>query len=333
MSSTQIESRYSVSLLLFVLLLAFFLSLSLGPTPLPLGKIWFAITHPSSPEGVIFWEIRCPRALLAILCGASLGIAGASLQGLLMNPLADPYVLGMSGGAGLGAVLGFFLGLESIFYGMGIPLMASLGSFFSLLLVIAVARMEREMPLETIILAGVVVGAFLWSLVTLLLSVSGEDAYRILLWLMGSLSNAEWKSLRIAFLPTLAGFVALLSFWRELDAFVLGEETAGYLGVDVKKAKLWIIFFSSLLVASAVSTCGIIGFVGLIAPHIARRLIGIHHRKLLPSAFLVGAILLLLADTLAKLLIAPAELPVGAITALLGAPFFAYLLRQKRFTF
>jgi len=304
---------------LFIISCLFFLlSLLIGPTGLP-----------SSRESIIIWQIRLPRSILAYLCGSSLGIAGASLQGLLMNPLADPYILGMSGGAALGAVLAFIFNLERFSGGLGVPILACAGAFFSLLLVLSIARKKGEMPVERVILAGVIVGAFLWSLVTLLLSFSGEDAYRILLWLMGSLSNAEWASVKLAIFPIIIGCLALLFLWRELDVFSLGEEVAGYLGVETNRAKILIVIFSSLAVAGAVSTCGIIGFIGLISPHIARRLVGYNHKILLPASYFVGASILLLSDTLAKTLIAPAELPVGAITALLGAPFFAYLLQKK----
>lgn len=304
-------------LLLLALFLIFSLSLLIGPTGF-------------STQGLIIWQIRLPRALLALLAGSALGTAGASLQGLLMNPLADPYILGMSGGAALGAVVAFLFGLENIAYGMGVPLLACAGAFLSLLLVLLIARKNGQVPLETVILAGVVVGAFLWSLVTLLLSFSGEDAYRILLWLMGSLSTAEWTSIKIAVIPTTVGCLALLFFWRELDVLSLGEEVAGYLGIETNKIKLLIIIFASVAVAGAVSTCGIIGFVGLISPHIARSIFGHRHRVLLPVSYLSGAILLLLSDTIAKTVIAPGELPVGAITALLGAPFFAYLLHKRK---
>ncbi|MBC7327820.1 iron ABC transporter permease [bacterium] len=309
-----------LSLLFLLCILVFILSLVVGPTGLP-------------ADSLILWQIRLPRSLLGFLAGSSLGIAGASLQGLLMNPLADPYILGMSGGAALGAVVSILFGLEKIAHGAGVPLTACLGAFLSLFLVIALARRDKTIPVETIILAGVVVGAFLWSLVTLLLSFSGEDAYRILLWLMGSLSNAEWRSVKLALFPSLLGSVALLFFWRELDVLGLGEEVAGYLGVQTDKAKLLIIIFASVAVAGAVSTCGIIGFVGLISPHIGRALFGYNHRVLLPASYLLGGILLLFSDTIAKTIIAPGELPVGAITALLGAPFFAYLLHKRKSSF
>lgn len=304
-------------LLFLILVLVFGISLLIGPTGLP-------------KESLVIWQIRLPRALLAFLAGSALGMAGASLQGLLMNPLADPYILGMSGGAALGAVTAFLFDLENIAYGAGVPIFACAGAFFSLILVLSLARRNGQVPVETVILAGVVVGAFLWSLVTLLLSFSGEDAYRILLWLMGSLSNAEWASIKIAVLPITLGCFALLFFWRELDVFGLGEEVASSLGVETSRAKLLIIIFASIAVAGAVSTCGIIGFVGLISPHICRGVFGYGHRFLLPASFLLGAVLLLLSDTVAKIAIAPGELPVGAITALLGAPFFAYLLQKRK---
>lgn len=312
------SSNWLKFLLLFlILIIVFSLSLLIGPTGL-------------SAKGLIIWQIRLPRSLLAFLAGSALGMAGASLQGLLMNPLADPYILGMSGGAALGAAAALLFHLENIAYGMGVPLLACAGAFLSLILVLAIARRNGQLPAETVILAGVVVGAFLGSLVTLLLSFSGEDAYRILLWLMGSLSNAEWSSIKIAVIPTTIGCLVLLFFWRELDVSGLGEEVAGYLGVETNRVKLLIIIFASIAVAGAVSTCGIIGFVGLISPHIARSIFGYRHRVLLPTSYLLGGVLLLLSDTLAKTITAPAELPVGAITSLLGAPFFAYLLYKRK---
>ncbi len=304
-------------LLFLIFALVFSLSLLTGPAGLP-------------RESLLLWHIRLPRAVLAFLVGSALGMAGASLQGLLMNPLADPYILGMSGGAALGAATAFLFGLESVAYGMGVPLLACAGAFLSLVLVLSLARRNGQYPVETVILAGVVVGAFLWSLVTLFLSLSGEDAYRILLWLMGSLSNAEWSSIKIAVIPITLGCFSLLFFWRELDVSVLGEEVASSLGIETNRTKFLIIIFASIAVAGAVSTCGIIGFIGLISPHIARSIFGYRHRILLPTSYLLGAVLLLLSDTLAKIALAPAELPVGAITALLGAPFFAYLLQKRK---
>lgn len=304
-------------LIFLIFVLVFAISLLIGPTGLP-------------KDSLVLWQIRLPRSVLAFLVGSALGMAGASLQGLLMNPLADPYILGMSGGAGLGAAIAFLFGLEKIAFGMGVPLLACAGAFLSLILVLSLARRNGQIPVETVILAGVVVGAFFWSLVTLLLSFSGEDAYRILLWLMGSLSNAEWSNVKISLIPITIGCFALLFFWRELDVMGLGEEVASSLGVETNRAKLLIIVFASIAVAGAVSTCGIIGFVGLISPHIARGIFGYRHRILLPASFLMGAILLLLSDTVAKTAVAPAELPVGAITALLGAPFFAYLLQKRK---
>lgn len=303
--------------LFLIFALVFSLSLLTGPAGLP-------------RESLLLWHIRLPRAVLAFLVGSALGMAGASLQGLLMNPLADPYILGMSGGAALGAATAFLFGLESVAYGMGVPLLACAGAFLSLVLVLSLARRNGQYPVETVILAGVVVGAFLWSLVTLFLSLSGEDAYRILLWLMGSLSNAEWSSIKIAVIPITLGCFSLLFFWRELDVSVLGEEVASSLGIETNRTKFLIIIFASIAVAGAVSTCGIIGFIGLISPHIARSIFGYRHRILLPTSYLLGAVLLLLSDTLAKIALAPAELPVGAITALLGAPFFAYLLQKRK---
>lgn len=307
-------------LLFIFFFFAFSMSLLIGPTGLP-------------KESLVLWQIRLPRAVLAFLVGSALGMAGASLQGILMNPLADPYILGMSGGAALGAATAFLFGLENIAFGSGVPLLACAGVFLSLVLVLSLARRNGRVPVETVILAGVVVGAFLWSLVTLLLSFSGEDAYRILLWLMGSLSNAEWSSVKLSIFPIMLGCMALLFFWRELDVLGLGEEVASSLGVETNRAKILIIIFSSVAVAGAVSTCGIIGFVGLISPHIARSIFGYQHRVLLPASYLLGAVLLLISDTVAKIAISPGELPVGAITALLGAPFFAYLLYKKKTSF
>ncbi|MGI5822469.1 MAG: FecCD family ABC transporter permease [Dethiobacteria bacterium] len=279
----------------------------------------------------IFFQIRLPRVFLAALVGASLAVAGATFQGFFRNPLADPYIIGVSSGAALGAsfavVSGLSLGLAGF---SAVPLLAYAGGLATMILVYRVSRQGDTVPILMLLLAGIAVSAFLSALVSLSVYFAGERLHQVVFWMMGGLGAAKWSYVRLMIPYFLAGFGIIYYFAKELNALLLGEETASYLGIDVEKLKKIFLAAASLLVAAAVSTSGIIGFVGLVVPHMVRLVAGPDHRFLLPASALCGAILLIGADTLARTIIAPAELPVGIITALLGAPFFLYLLRQRR---
>lgn len=325
-----------------VLVVTLFYAASLGSVSFSIKEIFYIVAEKFTgyiPPGMeistakrdIFLQIRLPRVFLAALVGASLAVAGATFQGLFRNPLADPYIIGVSSGAALGASLAVVLGLSWGWAGLGaVPLLAFAGGLATIVLVYRVSRQGGTVPILMLLLAGIAVSAFLTALVSLSIYFSGERLHQIIFWMMGGLTGAKWNYLRVMAPYVLVGFSVIYYFARELNALLLGEETAVYLGIEVERLKKVFLVAASLLVAAAVSTSGIIGFVGLVVPHMVRLVAGPDHRFLLPVSALCGAILLIGADTLARIVLAPAELPVGIITALLGAPFFLYLLRKRR---
>lgn len=277
----------------------------------------------------IILELRLPRMLLAICIGAGLGIAGTAYQALFRNPLADPFVVGASSGAAAGATFVIVTGWAGSTAGVG-P--ASIGAFFgaigSVLLVYAMAAMSR-LPAVTLLLAGAVVSTMLGSLVWLMLAFADAQVPRIVSWLMGGLAGRSWDTVNTAcpIILVAAGFLAILG--RPLDVIRCGDETARSLGIPVGLVLVLVLGAASLIVAASVAAGGIIGFVGLAAPHIARPLVGAAHRRLLPASGLIGAVLLLGADVVARTAVSPLELPIGVVTALLGGPLFLIVLRKQ----
>ncbi len=273
---------------------------------------------------IIFWQIRVPRTLLAWLAGGSLAVAGMAFQAMFRNPLATPFTLGVSSGASFGASL-------AIRCGLGAMAMVSAGSFLGALaaigLVYGLAHVRRGLPTSTMLLAGVAVN-FLFSSLILLIQFTGDfaETIQVLRWTMGSLQIVGMDAVvSVAFVSLMLLFL-LAWLWRELDLLTVGEDIATTRGVDVRRVKALLFFGISLAVAVVVATCGPIGFIGLIAPHTCRMLVGSAHRHLLPASFLFGGGLLVACDTVARTVMAPAELPVGIFTAMLGAPFFLFLL-------
>ena len=279
----------------------------------------------------ILLQIRVPRVLLAAAVGSSLAVAGAVFQGLFRNPMADPYVIGISSGAALGAVFAMLSGFSLALGGFGaVPLFAFAGGITTIMLVYSMARVGRAVPVMTLLLAGIAVSAFLSALVSLLTYFAGEKLHQVIFWMMGGLGGATWQQVRVMIPYALVGYICVSLFSRELNAMLLGEETASNLGVDTEKVKKILLAGASLLVAAAVSTSGIIGFVGLVVPHFVRLIAGPDHRFLIPASALLGGSLLIATDALARIVIAPSELPVGIITALIGAPMFVYLLKKRK---
>ena len=317
------------------LLVTVLLAAGIGAEPVPLSVILDSlrggIAHlPDKQQhlATIFWQLRLPRVALGAIVGLALSVAGGSLQGLLMNPLADPYLVGVSAGSALGASAAILLHLGDLGGGLAKCLMAFLAGAVTMLLVLWLARSRRRISRDAFILAGVVVGSFMWALVTMLMTVAGADLQVIVHWLMGNLSSeVSWSVVAVAAALVLAGCVALYSYARDLNLLALGEEQARQLGVETEALKLGVILCSALVTAAAVSVSGIIGFVGLVVPHIARKLFGPDHRVLLPAAGLLGAAFLVWADTLARGI--GEYFPVGVLTSLLGAPFFFYLLKRR----
>jgi iron complex transport system permease protein len=325
-------SRSLLALLLLGLaLLAVLLSVRLGSVSLSTPEVLAVFLGRGDPvHRTILLELRLPRSLLGLFVGGGLALAGAVFQALLRNPLAEPYILGISGGAGAGAVLVLALGLASAGSGV-LPVAAFAGALVAILLVFRVAASaDRSMDVRVLLLAGVVVGAFFSAVIALVLSLSEARAVRsAILWMMGSLSGAHWGSVGVVAAYTLPGALVLLALARSLNLMAIGEETASYLGTEVERVKKVAYGVASLITAAGVSMAGIIGFVGLIVPHGIRLLVGSDLRLLLPLSFLAGASFLTLADLAARLLLAPTEIPIGVITAFLGVPLFLVLLRRS----
>ncbi|MDH7576280.1 MAG: iron chelate uptake ABC transporter family permease subunit [Bacillota bacterium] len=279
----------------------------------------------------IIVQIRLPRVILALFVGAALSTAGAALQGLLRNPLADPYTLGVSSGAAVGAALTLIILRQgSPLETATLPLAAFLGALVTGLLVYHLAQVEGYLAVETLILAGVIMSSFMSAILSYLLTVAGENLHQIVYWLMGNLA-LRGSEYFIYTLPYLAGgIIVMCLFGRELNIMTFGEETAGQLGIAVEKTKRILLLVATLLTGVAVALAGTIGFVGLIVPHLIRLLLGPDHRILLPVSAAGGGIFLIWADTVARTILAPVELPVGVVTAFLGAPFFVYLLRTRK---
>ncbi|MRR17446.1 MAG: iron ABC transporter permease [Deltaproteobacteria bacterium] len=321
-------------LLLFVLLgLA---ALGLGAIPIAPADVAGAVADAlfgsapvSSQREVILFSVRLPRILFAGIVGASLSLGGVVFQALLRNPLADPYVLGISGGSALGAIIGIVLGAGSFY--LGIPFLAFCGALVTVFLVFIVAGGSRGLLLDnSLLLAGVVVNSFFSAAILFALSVvNSMELHSISFWLMGDLSGASGKEIAVAAICLFVCFVVLYAQARKLNLMIQSEETAAQLGVDVRRTKYLLLIVTSLATAVAVSLAGIIGFVGIMVPHMMRLVFGSDHRLLLPAAALFGASFMVVADTLARILLAPSELPVGVITALCGAPYFIFLMRRK----
>jgi iron complex transport system permease protein len=282
----------------------------------------------------IVLDIRLPRVILSALVGASLAIAGAAFQGLLRNPLADPYTLGVSSGASLGAVITLFFQISIPFVGsFTLPFLSILFSLATVFLVLAFARkIERSMRVETIILTGIIFSSFLGALISLMIALTGEELRQIITWLLGSVSMRGWDYIKMILPFFIIGSFILIINAKELNAMSFGEERAQHLGVNVQKRKLIILTAGSILTGAAVAVSGTIGFVGLVIPHLARLLWGPDHKHLLPLSILTGSGFLILADLISRTIISPTELPIGVITALIGAPVFAIILLQRKRT-
>lgn len=319
---------YFVSL--FLLGGAVVLGVTVGTVSISPVVIW----NPASDEAAanILWNIRMPRVVLAGLVGAALAIAGAAFQGLLKNPLADPYTLGVSSGASVGAVMTLFFGISIPFLGIyTLPVMSMLGALVTMLAVMAFAKLvDKTLKMETVILTGIIFSSFLGSIISLMIALTGEELRQIIGWLLGSVSMRGWPFVQMALPFILIGSFILWLNRRELNAMLFGEERAQHLGVDVKKRKMMILISGSVLTGAAVAVSGTIGFVGLVVPHMVRLVWGSDHRHVLPLSFINGAALLIVCDLVSRTIISPTELPIGVITAFIGAPVFAFIFFRQR---
>jgi len=328
---------YGIAGLALLLVVAMVAASAVGSTHIPLATIWGVLlsrlpliditpTWSAAVETIVV-DIRLPRVLLAALVGAALAVAGATYQGLFRNPLADPYLIGVAQGAGLGAVVGFLLPWPVV--GL-IPVLAFVGALLAVAVVYSIARVGKTLPVTTLILAGVALGAFLGSITSYLMIISGDRLHGIIAWLMGRFSLSNWEQVWVIVVPCVIGVVVIWLHARPLNVMQLDEEQAQQLGINVERVKLILLVAATLITAAAVSFVGTIGFVGIIIPHAVRLIWGPDHRFLLPLTTLAGANFLILADTAARTVVAPTEIPVGVITAFFGAPFFLYILRRKK---
>ena len=329
MAASRTPAR--LGLLALAVLAAAAVSISFGASGLGPGDLWRTLSGDAdSSTRAILLRLRLPRAVLAALVGGALGLSGCTFQALLRNPLAEPYVLGISGGAAVGAV-----GVVVTGVGLALPWTLPLGAFVgaigAMTLVLQIARRASPAGMDTrvLILAGVIAGAFFNAVILLLLSIADIESFRsAIFWMMGNLSGAHWGSNLLLAVLLAPGAAVVLSLARAFNLLSRGEEVAYYLGASVQQVKLMAYLAASLMVAAAVAACGVIGFVGLIVPHAVRLAWGNDHRMLLPASFLAGTAFLLLADTVARLVVAPAELPTGVVTAVVGVPLFVILLMR-----
>jgi len=320
------------------------LSIGLGPVHIPAGQTARAIASavpgiggrvdvsdiPESRREIIL-SLRSPRVLVGMLVGMALALSGALMQGYFQNPMADPYIIGVSSGAGLGATLAMALRLDERFLGMSsVSLFALVFGLAATFLVYGLARQGGRVPTGTLLLTGIAVGAMVTALTSLILLYGTHDLKPVIRWLMGSLSGKEWRHV-LAILPYVAvGLPLGLTYARDLNALVAGDEAAKYMGVDVERTRTSLLVLSAALAASAVAVAGVIGFVGLVVPHIMRLAVGPDHRRLLPVSALAGAVLVLGADLISRMAPGFQEAPVGIVTAVLGCPFFLFLLYRSR---
>ncbi len=328
--------------LLLMIVLAAFVTSGIGPLEVSykaILKLWLSPFHPAWATDLddtlryIVIHVRLARIVLALAVGGALALAGAVYQGVLLNPLADPFTLGVSTGAAFGASLAIIAGIGGIHL-LGIsslPVAAFAGALTALYLVYLLGRMDGRIHVTTLVLAGIIVSTFLSACISLLKSLNEDSVSTIVFWIMGSLSGKSWTHVLLVVPYLFVGGGVIFWYTRELDLLSLGDIQAQHLGVDVPRMRFFLLLASSLVTAAAVSVSGVIGFVGLVVPHLVRLAIGPRHRRLLPAVLLLGGLLVLIADTIARsLLTSGEELPVGVVTAILGGPFFCYLLLHRK---
>ncbi len=328
-------SRWGFLIILLLLLVAgASIALAWGSVAIPWQRVLTIIVNPAPTEKTlhtILVQLRLPRIILSLLVGFSLAMSGCVFQGLLRNPMADPYLVGVSAGAGVGALLALYLGWQFKVLGFAAgPFLAFIGGLATVFLVYRLARIGGKVPVTSFLLSGVAVGFLLNAIMSLLMVLMSRELHRVLYWLMGSFAGKSWSQVAVIIPYFIVGSVLIIWQSRNLNLLVLGEEAAYHLGVDVERSKTVLIFGATTLTASAVAVSGLVGFVGLIIPHIVRLISGPDHRTLIPLSGLAGGVFLLWGDTIARSLLPPIEIPVGVITALAGGPFFLYLLRRHK---
>jgi iron complex transport system permease protein len=328
---TRRKTIVTIGALFVVLLIVAVGSLLIGSTAMSLGDLWRVVAGPSDTSTetfrIILVNIRLPRVLLALIVGAGLSVAGATLQALLRNPLAEPYILGISSGGTVGALIAMMAGIGMAHFTT--PLFSFVGSGLVMLLVFVLGHRRGVLDTNALLLSGVMVGAFFSAMVLLFTALVNQDIRTTYLWLIGNLSSADMQSFWIVAPLIFLASVALSFQSRHFNLISTGDETAMHLGVEVDKVKRMSYLLASFITGLAVSVSGVVGFVGLVVPHACRLMFGPDHRLLLPASFLAGASYLVACDLLSRIVLAPSEVPVGVITSVLGAPIFIYLLKKN----
>ena len=298
---------------------------------IPIVNNFVSLEGIKSTSVIILLNLRLPRILLSCLVGAALSVVGTSFQGIFKNPMADPFVLGVSSGAALGATITMVFLKESHLFGMSIIAMSAfIGAIITTFLVYNIARVGTKVPVTTLLLAGVAINYLLSSIISLMMTFNRDNIEEIVMWTMGSFSTAGWNEVILLFIIIVPSILFISTFSRDLNVMMLGEDSARSLGIDVNGFKKYIFIISTLMVAAVVSVSGIIGFVGLIVPHAIRMIFGSDNRVVVPFSALFGAIFLIICDTLARVIVPPSEIPVGIITSIFGVPFFVYLLYKTK---
>lgn len=313
------RDRTLLPLLAFLLVAAMAGSALMGAVHIGWAEMW---------SSDIFRQLRLPRIVLSVLVGAALSVCGTTYQSVFRNPLTDPYVLGISSGASLGAAVAIILGLDGMLIGVGGC--ALLSGLFTLWLIYRIAAIGNRMHTTTLLLTGVCITFLVSALISFLMVLNQDKMESIIFWTMGSFATASWMDIAIVAPLVIGGIAMVLFHCRDLNLLLTGSETAQSLGVDVDRVKRRLLFVTTLMVAFCVSVCGAIGFVGLVVPHCLRLLTGPDNRRIVPYSIFAGGLFMLVCDTLARTLLQPAELPVGSLTALAGAPLFIYLLYNNK---
>jgi len=335
------KNKKIIILILLITTIVIFISLSIGAVKVEISDIFKILKNSilkrdnnflNIEDNIVYiiWNIRLPRIIVSLLIGGMLSIAGVTYQGILKNPMADPFILGISSGAALGATIGIVSKINFSILGLDfISIAAFVGAVSIIFIVYNIAKINNDVPVTTLLLSGVAMSQFLTAILSILMLIFDRDLNKIILWTMGSLSGKGWESIMNLLPYSILGIIILLFLSRDMDLLLLGDESAKNLGVEADKVKKIALVTASVITAAAVSVSGIIGFVGLIVPHIVRIFMGPKHIKLLPISFIVGGLLMVVCDTIARSII-PQEIPVGIITAILGGPFFIYLLKKRK---
>jgi len=298
---------------------------------IPFIKQFVNIEQMKTSSILIVLNIRLPRIILAGIVGIALATSGVVFQAIFKNPMADPYILGISSGAAFGATLVIIFGISFSFLGLSmISIGAFLGAMGTTFLVYNIARLNNRTPVITLLLSGIAISFFLSAFINLLMTMNNDQVEKIVFWTMGSVSSASWKSVAISIIPVVSGVSIFVFFSKELNVILMGEETAQNLGIDVETIRKLLLGVASIVSAAVVAVSGIIGFVGLIVPHAMRMIVGPDHKRLFPYTIISGAIFMIIADTISRIALNPTEIPIGVITSLIGAPYFIFLLVKNK---